>query len=555
MKKILIIIFCFVSLWLNAATYYVQPLSENANASDANAGTNINYPWATWEHAMQTPVAGDTVYFRGGVYTTSLDGEDAYGYWVYNKIGTKANPICYYAYPGETPILDCSNNDPSTNGGVNRAMRFLNGEYLHFKGLTIRNVLQVDTLQLVNGWDITSPHNVVVENCTMYNIGGVAFIYQLADSLVYLNCDAYNACDTVSHYPGNYGTGFEGYNETDSTTMVYYQGCRAWNCGDQGFGTIDLGYVLYENCWSFSNGLFSGGGHGWKLGFGQATEAYHLQREIRNCIAAANMATGIETNDGGGYMINCNVYNNSVYRTGYKNYVYDEYAYMVYNSGSTTAHETEGRIFRNNVAYMSESADWYAYGGYTQDHNSWTIGMGVSVSAADFVSLDTLELFRPRQSDGSLPDINFMKLVTGSDLIDVGTDVGLAYGGDAPDLGWAEFGDIDSTLTDIITFTLADQTGAATINTTNHTIAIEVAYTADITDLTPTITLSYGATVIPASGVSRDFTSPQTYTVTALDGTTTQEWVVTVTQAEESEEPPTEGTQKMVKFGTAIIRL
>lgn len=89
---------------------------------------------------------------------------------------------------------------------------------------------------------------------------------------------------------------------------------------------------------------------------------------------------------------------------------------------------------------------------------------------------------------------------------------------------------VASTATDILTFTLADQTAAATINTTNHTVSIEVDYTADITDLSPTITLSYGATVSPLSGVSQDFTSPVTYTVTALDETTTQEWVVTVTQ-------------------------
>mgnify|MGYP000920537601 CR=1 FL=1 len=113
----------------------------------------------------------------------------------------------------------------------------------------------------------------------------------------------------------------------------------------------------------------------------------------------------------------------------------------------------------------------------------------------------------------------------------------------------------DETATDIVTFTLSEQTGVATINATNHTVAIEVAYTADITNLTPTITLSYGATIYPLSGVSRDFTSPQTYTITALDGTTTQEWVVTVTQEEEPVDPPSEGTQKMVKFGTAIIRL
>jgi hypothetical protein len=113
---------------------------------------------------------------------------------------------------------------------------------------------------------------------------------------------------------------------------------------------------------------------------------------------------------------------------------------------------------------------------------------------------------------------------------------------------------IDSTGTDIIIFTLADQTGTATINTTNHTVAIEVSYTANVASLTPTITLSYGATVIPASGVARDFTSPLPYTVTAGDGLTFQEWTVTVTQEAEPEPDPVASTGQIVKFNGKIVK-
>jgi hypothetical protein len=113
---------------------------------------------------------------------------------------------------------------------------------------------------------------------------------------------------------------------------------------------------------------------------------------------------------------------------------------------------------------------------------------------------------------------------------------------------------IDSTGTDIIIFTLADQTGTATINTTNHTVAIEVSYTANVASLTPTITLSYGATVIPASGVARDFTSPLPYTVTAGDGVTFQEWTVTVTQEAEPEPDPVASTGQIVKFNGKIVK-
>lgn len=84
--------------------------------------------------------------------------------------------------------------------------------------------------------------------------------------------------------------------------------------------------------------------------------------------------------------------------------------------------------------------------------------------------------------------------------------------------------------TDIATFVLAEQTGAATIDAGAHTVAIEVETGTDVTDLVPTLTVSTGATVSPLSGVTQDFTSPVVYTVTAEDGTE-QAWTVTVTVA------------------------
>jgi hypothetical protein len=88
-----------------------------------------------------------------------------------------------------------------------------------------------------------------------------------------------------------------------------------------------------------------------------------------------------------------------------------------------------------------------------------------------------------------------------------------------------------ATGTDILTFVLDEQTGAATINATAHTVAIEVESGTTVTALEPTITLSHGATVDPESGEATDFTSPVVYTVTAEDETTEQEWTVTVTVA------------------------
>jgi len=88
-----------------------------------------------------------------------------------------------------------------------------------------------------------------------------------------------------------------------------------------------------------------------------------------------------------------------------------------------------------------------------------------------------------------------------------------------------------STQADILGFSMAEQVAPAVINPLTATVTLEVNPTAPLTALTPTITVSAGASINPASGVARDFTSPVTYTVTAEDGTTTKVWTVTVTNA------------------------
>ncbi len=100
-----------------------------------------------------------------------------------------------------------------------------------------------------------------------------------------------------------------------------------------------------------------------------------------------------------------------------------------------------------------------------------------------------------------------------------------------------------STETDILTFTLPEETGASTIDVGNHTVDIEVVFGTDLTNLTPTFTISDGAMVSPASNVSRDFTNSVTYTITAEDGTV-QDWDVTVNIA-----PNTENDIETFTFG------
>lgn len=70
-------------------------------------------------------------------------------------------------------------------------------------------------------------------------------------------------------------------------------------------------------------------------------------------------------------------------------------------------------------------------------NNSWQNGF--SATEQDFRSMDSSELSAPRKPDGSLPDIDFLHLQKGSDLIDAGKKLDINYTGAAPDLGAFEF--------------------------------------------------------------------------------------------------------------------
>lgn len=96
-----------------------------------------------------------------------------------------------------------------------------------------------------------------------------------------------------------------------------------------------------------------------------------------------------------------------------------------------------------------------------------------------------------------------------------------------------------STDTDILTFTIPNQEGESVISAESHTVNITVPTSTPLDSVIATFTLSTGATakVGDAAQVSgttpNNFTSPVTYTITAEDTTTTQNWSVTVTEAGE----------------------
>lgn len=61
----------------------------------------------------------------------------------------------------------------------------------------------------------------------------------------------------------------------------------------------------------------------------------------------------------------------------------------------------------------------------------------------------------------------------------------------------------------------------------NNKVVLMVTADADLTHQAPEFTLTPGATISPRSGTERDFTTPQSYTVTSEDGNWKKEYQVT----------------------------
>lgn len=490
MKKILFILLLFLPLLLSAQPYkyYVQDPAYDATygstASDANAGTNILLPWATWQKAFDTADAGDTVYFRGGVWkpTTKADG------WSITSInpagghgnsGTHDAPIVYMNYPGEIPILDCSEACLATEG--NTGLGVTGAEYIHFKGLTIRNVRQLEGNDGDNatGFYATDCTGIIwVTNMTTHNNEGVGMWFRTYDTIYVTNCDSYannDSLDNASPSGGADGFALSSRGEAvDTFKLTVVTGCRSWENADDGFDIGSTKQLDFQNNWSWNNGYIGAGsapsgtaGDGVGLKVSYSHVAITSKRKVYNNIFAWN--TSMDQEAGGG-VAEVNLYDTTVYGPVlelYNNTMYHNFT--GFGSGLSWGYLPEGNwnfyptayyndIFTNNLVYVWDydyPAYWRAVN-YTQgdpsyvtlttntirltsEYGNGSANPAYTVSDADFIALPSSStncteiLGASRQSDGSLPDIgNYFKLAEGSDMKAAGTDVGMTA---TPDIG------------------------------------------------------------------------------------------------------------------------
>jgi MYXO-CTERM domain-containing protein len=425
-----------------AAEYYVSP-----TGSDSNPGT-LASPWGTVQKAANTAAAGDTVWLRGGTYAITTPNTGGSGI-TFSKSGTSdTNRINYFAYAGEVPKIDFSNMKISTTGytmGIT-----VSGNWLHFKG--IEECCTTETTFANNGWDV-SGSNDTFELLNMHNNqgNGIFMGTKTGGGNLILNCDGHDNYDpTTTQGQGQNADGFGVHYQTSGTTTIV-RGCRSWWNSDDGYDLINQEVpVTVENSWAFGCGFAtygtyspsSGNGNGFKMGSSK-TGVRHL---VQNNVAWKNKANGFYANHSAG---GNTWYNNTSFQNGTN---YD----MLASSWDAAGNRTDGviltgtkvHIMRNNLGFPNKNVSMT---GVDTQFNTWDLN--IVPAAKDFLSITdptvggtgqaietTSPALGPRQADGSLPNVDFMKLAAGSAMIDKGTDVGLPFVGAAPDLGAYEFG-------------------------------------------------------------------------------------------------------------------
>jgi hypothetical protein len=379
-----------------ATTLHVAP-----TGSDSSIGTAAA-PFRTIAKAvsvLSTP--GDTILLQGGAYvcptTTTI-----------SKSGSSTARYYLLVEAGERALLDCSSQ--AVNGS-NRGV-YLSGSYWYIRGLDIKEAGD-------NGMYVTGSNNII-EFCTFFGNRdtGLQLSGGAANNRV-LNCDSYNNADPSQ---GN-ADGFSPKLTVGSGN--YFFGCRSWQNSDDGWdgymrGADDVTTTL-ESCWCFSNGYLSdgspssGNGNGYKTG-GSDTKDLKHNVILKKCLAFDNRVKGFDQNNNRGSIT---IYNGTAYRNGTN-----------YGLGDTLA---PGKVLTltNCVSF-----GWYGSlnAAAVQKTNSWLAPFS-TVTESDFISVDTTGVRAPRKADGSLPDVALLHPTLSSQLVNAGTDVGMPYNGNAPDLG------------------------------------------------------------------------------------------------------------------------
>lgn len=411
---------------LHATNYYVA-----VNGNDNNIGS-LKAPFATIQRAESSVEPGDTVFIRGGIYRitpdliTAYELDDTYACVIHlNKSGTSEERIYYFSYQNEKPIFDLSMVKPE---GKRVSAFWINADWIHLKGIAVIGVQVTITGSNTQSecFSNSGSHNIY-ELLEMHDGMGIGFFSRSGGNNLIMNCDAYRnfdpVCDAAGGVNGGNVDGFGSHYSSPGDGPTIFKGCRAWYNSDDGFDCISNGEMtIIENCWAFYNGYSyegekdqfhsRGDGNGFKSGgYGRDPRVYELpvpvpRNIVRYCLAVGNKSKGFDANYHAAGII---WENNSAYRNNHN--------FHMETAGKTTTNATTlkfipGRdhFMFSNLSYKGKSTN------LTRIHEPSCImfnnqfDLDHKLTDQDFASLDESLLTALRNADGSLPEIDFMKL-------------------------------------------------------------------------------------------------------------------------------------------------
>lgn len=398
-----------------AATWFVAPTGD-----DTATGTQ-DRPWASLQRAQQTVAPGDTVYVRGGTYRlTEAQIARRYQLWAdviwLDKSGTPEQPIRYEAYGDERPVFDLSAVKPA-NLRVNAF--WVTGSWLVLKRLEVVGVqVTIKTHTQSICFASEGSHNRF-EQLSMHDGQGIGLYHTKGSDNLFLNCDAYRNHDYTSEDgKGGNADGF-GCHPTAGSTGNVFRGCRAWFNSDDGFDCISAREaVTFDHCWAFYNGFGPrferlADGNGFKAGGWGSTPVAKLppvipRHTVQYCLAARNKASGFYANH---HLGGDDWFRNTAWRNG------ADFNLLGRLPDNKTDVPGKGHVLRDNLAYGGRALLVNcAREQCTLEHNLF----GVGLTDADFASVDEAQLTAPRQADGSLPVLTFMRPVPGGKAVGFG---------------------------------------------------------------------------------------------------------------------------------------
>ena len=436
----------FLIFFIFFSTYKSKTIFMSTEGNDETGDGSIENPYLSLMQCQSKSKSGDVVYIRGGTYTNFNIAKvtNTYNYIHYF---TKSG-ISYKSYNSEEVIFDFE-FDPkykTKEGSIRqRVTGFMINEGV--ENVTFENFActRIPTLS----WDeivaakfsknLTQSEcfqsrgkNIRFNRIKAYKNYGIGFYFLGSNSYnIAYRCDAYNNSGMDAGSKGN-ADGFGSHG-----TGAEFIECRAWDNSDDNYDCINsYKTTIFDKCWAFNINYKNADiqdGNGFKVGgWGKSANAKNLYGPysgenppvhiVKNCIAAKNKANGFYTNHQPGQAAvwyNNRGFNNKanfdmtegsetweldskgkvVDICGTREVLYFNFGYKYSNrlTSDCNMYGLEGNLFSANIPDENNK------------FNSWNF-RNITLSDNDFLSLDVTELARERGEDGSLPEINFMKL-------------------------------------------------------------------------------------------------------------------------------------------------